>query len=71
MNLLNISYGYYHMRVGSRLDAETQDSLESEDVRLTPSQDAELGRRMATFEADAKTAVPWEEIEADLIRRYS
>jgi putative addiction module component (TIGR02574 family) len=33
------------------------DSLESEDVRLTPSQDAELGRRMATFDADAKTAV--------------
>ena len=47
------------------------DSLESEDVRLTPSQDAELGRRMATFEADAKTAVAWEEIEADLIRRSS
>jgi len=47
------------------------DSLESEDVRLTPSQDAELGRRMATFDADAKTAVPWEEIEADLIRRSS
>ena len=36
----------------------------SEDVRLTPSQDAELGRRMATFQtADAKTAVPWEEID--------
>jgi putative addiction module component (TIGR02574 family) len=34
------------------------DSLESEDVRLTPSRDAELGRRMATFDADAKTAVP-------------
>jgi putative addiction module component (TIGR02574 family) len=33
------------------------DSLESEDVRLTPSQDAELGRRMATFEAAAKGAV--------------
>ena len=95
MNLLNISYGYYHMRVRSRLDAETDpmvempeitrltpeerleligrlwDSLEFEDVRLTPSQDAELGRRMATFEADAKTAVAWEEIEADLIRRSS
>ena len=45
------------------------DSLEPEDVGLTPRQDAELGRRMATFDADAKAAVPWEEIEADLLRR--
>jgi putative addiction module component (TIGR02574 family) len=45
------------------------DSLEPEDVRLTLRQDAELGRRMATFDADAKAAVPWEEIEADLLRR--
>jgi putative addiction module component (TIGR02574 family) len=45
------------------------DSLEPEDVRLTPRQDAELGRRMATFDADAKAAVPWEEIEVDLLWR--
>ena len=45
------------------------DTLEPEDVGLTPRQDAELCRRMATFDADAKAAVPWEEIEADLLRR--
>jgi len=45
------------------------DSLEPEDVRLTPRQEAELGRRMANFDADAKAAVSWEEIEADLSRR--
>jgi putative addiction module component (TIGR02574 family) len=44
------------------------DSLEPEDVGLTPRQDAELGRRMTTFDAHAKAAVPWEEIEADLLR---
>ncbi len=54
-----------------RLDliGELWDSLAPEDVRLTPAQDAELARRMATFEADAKTARPWAEIEAELDRR--
>jgi putative addiction module component (TIGR02574 family) len=54
-----------------RLDliGELWDSLAAEDVRLTPAQDAELARRMATFEADAKTAKPWDEIEAELDRR--
>jgi len=38
-----------------RLDliGELWDSLAPADVRLTPAQDAELGRRMATFEADS------------------
>ena len=51
-----------------RLDliGELWDSIAPEDVRLTPAQDAELARRMATFVADAKTAVPWEDIETDL-----
>ena len=54
-----------------RLDliGELWDSLAPEDVRLTPAQDAELARRMATFEADAKTAKPWSEIEAELDRQ--
>jgi putative addiction module component (TIGR02574 family) len=45
-----------------RLDliGELWDSLAPEDVRLTPAQDAELARRMATFEADSRTVVPWE-----------
>ena len=54
-----------------RLDliGELWDSLTAEDVGLTPAQDAELARRMATFEADAKTAKPWSDIEAELDRR--
>jgi putative addiction module component (TIGR02574 family) len=54
-----------------RLDliAELWDSLAPEDVRLTPVQEAELGRRMATFDADTKAAVPWEDVDAELGRR--
>ena len=54
-----------------RLDliGELWDSLEPEDVRLTPAQDAELARRMTTFDADSKTAVAWEDIGAELGRR--
>ena len=49
-----------------RLDliGELWDSLVPEDVRLTSAQEAELASRMATFEADASAAVPWETIEA-------
>jgi putative addiction module component (TIGR02574 family) len=54
-----------------RLDliSELWDSIAPEDVRLSPSQEAELARRMATFDADAKNAVPWEDIEAELNKR--
>ena len=51
-----------------RLDliGELWDSLAPADVRLTPAQDAELGRRMATFEAESENAVTWEQIEREL-----
>lgn len=54
-----------------RLDliGELWDSLAPEDVRLTPAQAGELARRMATFEADAKSAVPWGHIERELAGR--
>jgi putative addiction module component (TIGR02574 family) len=54
-----------------RLDliGELWDSLAPEDVRLTPAHEAELARRMATFEADAGAAVPWETVEAELARK--
>jgi putative addiction module component (TIGR02574 family) len=54
-----------------RLDliAELWNSLSPEDVRLSPAQEQELARRMATFDADAGTAPPWEDIEAELNRR--
>jgi putative addiction module component (TIGR02574 family) len=53
-----------------RLDliGELWDSLAPEDVNLTPAQEAELERRMKIFEADAKAAVPWDTIDAELAR---
>jgi putative addiction module component (TIGR02574 family) len=55
------------MTTKERLDliGELWDSLAPEYFNLTPAQDAELGRRMATFEADRKTAIPPEDIEAE------
>ena len=41
------------------------DSLSSDDVALTPAQETELARRMATFDADVLKATPWENIEAE------
>ncbi len=54
-----------------RLDliGELWDSLAPEDVRLTSSQEAELSRRMATFDADIKDAMSWEDVEAELNKR--
>ena len=54
-----------------RLDliARLWDSLSPEDVRLTPAQERELDRRMASFDADTQSAVPWEQIETELSRR--
>ncbi|MET0599435.1 MAG: addiction module protein [Mesorhizobium sp.] len=54
-----------------RLDliGELWDSIAPEDVRLTPAQESELGRRMATFDADVESAVPWENIETELDKR--
>ncbi|MDO1581427.1 addiction module protein [Rhizobium oryzicola] len=53
-----------------RLDLIGQlwDSLDPQDVPLTPAQTAELERRMATFEADISEAVTLEEIERALDR---
>jgi len=54
-----------------RLDliGELWDSLAPEDVSLTPAQEAELARRMATFEADLKEAMPWDEVEVEVNKR--
>ena len=46
------------------------DSLDSEDVRLTPAQQSELDRRLATLDEDIKAGSTWEQIEAELDRRY-
>ncbi len=54
-----------------RLDliGELWDSLSATDVQLTPAQEAELDRRLATFDADRREAIPWEDIEAEIDRR--
>jgi putative addiction module component (TIGR02574 family) len=44
------------------------DSLTLEDVSLGAAQEAELARRMATFEADKQSAVAWETLDAELER---
>ncbi len=56
-----------------RLDliARLWDSLEAEDVRLTPAQEAELERRLATLDEDIETGSTWEQIEAEIDRRYA
>jgi putative addiction module component (TIGR02574 family) len=54
-----------------RLDliGELWDSLSATDVQLTPAQEAELDRRLATFDADRSEAIAWEDVEAELDRR--
>jgi putative addiction module component (TIGR02574 family) len=54
-----------------RLDliGELWDSLAAEEVRLTPAQERELDRRMATFDDDTKGAAPWESIDREFVRQ--
>ncbi|HEX5222568.1 MAG TPA: addiction module protein [Verrucomicrobiae bacterium] len=37
---------------------------------LTPEQVAELDRRLAEFEKNPRDGVPWEQVEADLNKRF-
>ncbi|WP_407186378.1 addiction module protein [Bradyrhizobium centrosematis] len=54
-----------------RLDliGELWDSLSPDDVLLTPAHEAELDRRLASFDADRRDAIPWEDVDAELDRR--
>jgi putative addiction module component (TIGR02574 family) len=52
------------------LIAKLWDSLEADDIKLTPAQEAELERRLATLDEDIKSGSTWEQIEAELDRRY-
>jgi putative addiction module component (TIGR02574 family) len=51
-----------------RLDliGDLWDSLTAEEVQLTPAQERELDRRIATFDDDAKTTTPWESIDGGM-----
>lgn len=48
------------------LIGELCESLSPGDIVLSPAQDAELARRMSTFEADVKEALPWSSVEVHL-----
>jgi putative addiction module component (TIGR02574 family) len=43
------------------------DSLDADTVPLTPAQNAELDRRLATADADLAESVPWETVHAELV----
>jgi putative addiction module component (TIGR02574 family) len=40
------------------------------DDELTPEQAAELDRRLAEFEKNPRAGIPWEQVEADLNKRF-
>jgi putative addiction module component (TIGR02574 family) len=40
------------------------------DPDLTPEQAAELDRRLADFEKNPRDGIPWEQVEADLNKRF-
>ncbi len=40
------------------------------DPDLTPEQAAELDRRLADFEANPHAGIPWEQVKADLNKRF-
>ena len=45
------------------------DSLADADIPLTDAQEAELARRLATFDDERAHAVTWDSFKADLARR--
>ncbi len=44
------------------------DSMEQDDLPITPAQAAELDRRMETYEQDAANAPPWEVVRKRIER---
>jgi putative addiction module component (TIGR02574 family) len=60
------------LSAGERLDliGRLWDSLETDDIALTPAQRVELDRRLETADADLATSIPWDALRAELaIRR--
>jgi putative addiction module component (TIGR02574 family) len=64
---------YSHLSARERLDliGEIWESIDAEAVPLTAAQEAELARRLETFDDDIKQGTPWEDFEAELDHRYS
>ena len=53
------------------LIGELWDSLDPVDVPVTPTQRAELRRRLDSFEQDRSGGITWEQLRAQLARRAS
>ena len=53
------------------LIGELWDSLDAADVPVTPTQRAELRRRLDSFEQDRSGGITWEQLRAQLARRAS
>ena len=53
------------------LIAQLWDSLDDHQVQLTPAQQAELERRMATLDHDRAQSAAWETLKAELEQRCS
>ena len=51
------------------LIAQLWDSLEDHQVQLTPVQQAELERRLATLDQDCAQSLTWETLRAELEQR--
>jgi putative addiction module component (TIGR02574 family) len=51
------------------LIAQLWDSLEDHQVQLTPVQQAELERRLATLDQDCAQSLTWEALKAELEQR--
>ena len=49
---------------------EFADGFESIHDALTPEQAAELDRRVAELDANPENGVPWEEVKADIEKRF-
>ena len=47
------------------------DSLEDSEVPVTDAQRSELERRIASFDQDRESAVPWEDLSNELRQRRS
>jgi putative addiction module component (TIGR02574 family) len=52
-----------------RLIEQLWDSLEEEQIPLSPAQQAELERRLSSFDEDSAQAVSWDELKTELARR--
>jgi putative addiction module component (TIGR02574 family) len=51
------------------LIAQLWDSLDEQQVQLTPAQQTELERRLATLDQDRTQSITWETLKAELEQR--